>query len=351
MTSLPSESLFDIIHQAIEVDSDANQVRDLLDALLAHPSTHRKTSEWARATTMKTYTSEVALLSCQDRGLHYMAGGISEEKLRSFDINDISQTMSAHAPCMWDLIDNLLVADPELKMRREKWRGQKLQRKRAAKAGKDSTSTVANEEIGPEERSWDFLDQNVPIVDQEDDTPEDIVDQDEQREMSLKTIKKIVCMSVLLQSTNMRCNALQTIVGVFLQSCNTPETVREFLAHAGLSVSASSINNAISSLSKESENQIRKTGQTLMAAYAYDNLDIDLKHSVPTLEKGQETLVHLTTGTMLPLHDVPPDALNCSDEMWEKSEFNPDAPRVPPVTMKQLTELYPEVTHPSGLRP
>jgi hypothetical protein len=43
-----------------------------------------------------------------------------------------------------------------------------------------------------------------------------------------------------------------------------------------------------------------------MASYAYDNLDIDLKHSVPTIEKGQETLIHLTTGTMLPLHDVPP---------------------------------------------
>ena len=78
----------------------------------------------------------------------------------------------------------------------------------------------------------------------------------------------------------MQCNALQAIIGIFLQSCNTPETVREFLAHVGLSVLPSSINKAISSLSKESENQIRKTGRTLMASYAYDNLDIDLKHLV-----------------------------------------------------------------------
>ena len=149
----------------------------------------------------------------------------------------------------------------------------------------------------------------------------------------------------------MRCNALQAIIGVFLQSCNTPETVREFLAHVGLSVSPSSINKAISSLSKESENQIRKTGQTLMASYAYDNLDIDLKHSAPTIEKGQDTLVHLTTGTMLPLHDVAPNALNCSKEMWERSELNPDTQnRVPPVLMKQLLALYPERVHPSGLR-
>lgn len=149
----------------------------------------------------------------------------------------------------------------------------------------------------------------------------------------------------------MQCNALQAIIGVFLQSCNTPETVREFLAHVGLSVSPSSINKAISNLSKKSESQIRKLGQTLKALYAYDNLDIDLKHSVPTIEKGQETLVHLTTGTMLPLHDVPPNALNCSNEMWEKSELNPNAQnRVAPVSMKQLLALYPESAHPSGLR-
>ncbi|KAF9467974.1 hypothetical protein BDZ94DRAFT_1184184, partial [Collybia nuda] len=93
-----------------------------------------------------------------------------------------------------------------------------------------------------------------------------------------------------------QCNALQTIVGVFLQSCNTPETVRGFLAHVGLSVLPSSINNVITNLTKESKKRIWRTGQTLMAAYAYDNLDIDLKHSVPTIEKGQETLIHLTTG-------------------------------------------------------
>ena len=54
---------------------------------------------------------------------------------------------------------------------------------------------------------------------------------------------------------------------------------------------------------------------------------------------------------MLPLHDVPPNALNCSKEMWEKSELNPNAQnRVPPVSMKQLLGLYPESAHPSGLQ-
>jgi hypothetical protein len=68
-------------------------VQDLLNALLAHPSTHANTSEWARATMVKTYTSEVASLSNQEHGLHYIVGGITEEKLQGFDIDIVSQTM------------------------------------------------------------------------------------------------------------------------------------------------------------------------------------------------------------------------------------------------------------------
>ena len=123
----------------------------------------------------------------------------------------------------------------------------------------------------------------------------------------------------MLQSSNQNCNALQSIIGIFLQSCNTPETVREFLAHTGLSISTSSINNAITSLSKEAGAKIQELGKSLLTSYAYHNLDIDLKHSVPTLEKLGETLIHLTSGTMLPLHEVALDDLNCSDKLWAMS--------------------------------
>jgi hypothetical protein len=92
-------TLVDILHHV----ADTENVQDLLDALLAHPSTtHTETSEWVRATMMKTYISEVASLSSQENGLHYVVVGITEEKLRSFDINTISQTMSAGTPCLWE---------------------------------------------------------------------------------------------------------------------------------------------------------------------------------------------------------------------------------------------------------
>ena len=155
----------------------------------------------------------------------------------------------------------------------------------------------------------------------------------------------------MLQSSNQNCNALQSIIGVFLKSCNAPETVCEFLAHAGLSLSTTSINNAVTNLSREADSKIRELGTSFLTSYAYDNLDIDLKHSVPTLENSQETLIHLTSGTMLPLHDVALDDLNCSDQLWAKSRLNPDIPRntVQKVDIVDLMGIHPEQDHPSGL--
>jgi hypothetical protein len=56
----------------------------------------------------------------------------------------------------------------------------------------------------------------------------------------------------------------------------------------------------VNSLSKESQTEIQKLGQTLLTSYyAYDNLDIDLKHAVPTIEQetASATLIHLTLAT------------------------------------------------------
>jgi len=80
-----------------------------------------------------------------------------------------------------------------------------------------------------------------------------------------------------MQSSNQRCNALQSMFGVFLHASNTPATVRELLSRIGVSVSPNAINEALSNLSKEAEAEIRRLGHTHLASYAYDNLDIDLK--------------------------------------------------------------------------
>ncbi|KAF9471646.1 hypothetical protein BDN70DRAFT_975310, partial [Pholiota conissans] len=161
-------------------------------------------------------------------------------------------------------------------------------------------------------------------------------------------------MAILMQSTNRSCNMFQSATGVFLHSCGTPESVRELLARMGISISTTTINDAISNLSQEAISETKKLGRTFLACYAYDNLDIDIKHSVPTVEKSPETLLHLTTGTLFPLNHITLEDLNCSDDLWKTSPFNHTdtrLPNVPKLTLDDLLTIHQESgdPHPSGL--
>ncbi|KAI6097402.1 hypothetical protein EV401DRAFT_1814663, partial [Pisolithus croceorrhizus] len=58
-------------------------------------------------------------------------------------------------------------------------------------------------------------------------------------------------------------------------------------------------------------------GQSLLASYTYDNFDVDLKSYVPTAEKSNDSLKHLTSGLLFLLtHGVTLDDLKCSWELW-----------------------------------
>ncbi|KAG6822804.1 hypothetical protein H0H92_012508, partial [Tricholoma furcatifolium] len=170
-------SVSDILQSLTNEDS---RLEALFDSLLMHPLTHKKTSDWAHNTMMKTCQSEIASLSRHDKGLHYMTKGITEEKLHSFDVDMISQIMSTNAPYMWELIDGLLAADAELQLKRDTWRRRKMQPQQDSKD--------ADEHVDSEEKYWEFLDEGVPIIDEQDDEPEDLADQGDRKEQNLKTM-------------------------------------------------------------------------------------------------------------------------------------------------------------------
>ena len=146
---------------------------------------------------------------------------------------------------------------------------------------------------------------------------------------------------------NQKANILQSFLGFFLQSTHTPYKVIDVLARIGISVSTDSINLAIRSLSAESQNALQDLGQSLLASYAYDNFDVDLKSEVPSVEKSTESLKHLTSGLLFPLvHGVTVEDLKCSDELWRKSQLNPQASELhlPPnskLTWRNLVNLHP----------
>ncbi|KAF8981381.1 hypothetical protein BDQ17DRAFT_1263022 [Cyathus striatus] len=138
--------------------------------------------------------------------------------------------------------------------------------------------------------------------------------------------KKVTILSIIMQSSNQQTNALKTIIGIFLHACKTPEKVTEALACLGISISLNTIHAAVASLSMESADTLRKMGQTHLVAYAYDNFDVDLKTSIPTVEKSTTTLKHLTSALVFPLqHGVTKEDMKCSEELWKKCHLNPHA--------------------------
>lgn len=131
-----------------------------------------------------------------------------------------------------------------------------------------------------------------------------------------------------------------------MQSAHTPQKVVDTLARLGISISTDSINAAVRSLSAESQISLRNLGRSLLASYAYDNFDVDLKTQTPMVEKSNDSLKHLTSGLLFPLvHGVTTDDLKCSDALWKLSPLNPhirhtDLPLKR--TWKDLVNLHPE---------
>ncbi len=88
------------------------------------------------------------------------------------------------------------------------------------------------------------------------------------------------------------------------------------LAHAGLSVSVSSINSAIRSLSSEASRKLRDAARTMEMSFAYDNFDMTFKVAEPTLHH-QSTFVSATSATAIPIYGlVNKEDLRCSARLW-----------------------------------
>ncbi|KIL54406.1 hypothetical protein M378DRAFT_92374, partial [Amanita muscaria Koide BX008] len=334
--------------------------RPILESLADSDATAEVTARWAISFASRICGQEVAQLSKQESGFHFPAGRVTERQLKGVDIKDMADRMQKLAPDTWTLLDVLVAADSHVNYRRG-WSWQNThktknqQSRTMVTAGAGAVKDVGGSDNEDDDSIyWQSID-DLPFFGTEEENHYGRADtKAPERFDDLLKIKKVTCLSVLMQSTNRRCNALQSLVGIFLHSCGAPETVRELFAHMGLSISTTSINKTIKTLSHEAENQIRTTGQSLLTLYGFDNLDINLKHSTPSLEKSQDTLTHLTTATMVPLqHGITRDDLNCAETVWKSSVSNPDTGQSrSSISLDQLLSIHREddsTPHPSGL--
>ncbi|XP_006463783.1 hypothetical protein AGABI2DRAFT_74833 [Agaricus bisporus var. bisporus H97] len=253
--------------------------------------------QWTKKQYTEGLTSQLRDLTKPDKGFHFNAGSITAEKMQECTIEKIAQGMETHAPDVWELVGTLLEADPTHARHRER---ECEHRERERK-----THGLSNKQRKRK---------NISDNDNEND--------------------------IMMQATNQRCNSMQALVGVFLQSSNVPEQTRNFLSHLGVSISVTTINRAIKTLSREAYREIQRVGATLMTSYAYDNLDVDLVHSTPTVESTTtDTLVHLTTASMFPLHPMTTrEDLQFSDYIQELAIDPP----LPPTIVELMTSLPPK---------
>ena len=122
-------------------------------------------------------------------------------------------------------------------------------------------------------------------------------------------------------SSNEQFNAIQCIVGFFLESKGTPEGVIEMLAHMGVSVSTQTTRNMVNSLTRNAQDRNKTLPPTM---FIYDNFDMDFKVAQPTVGKSSS---HASmTSTMF----SPYAAMDSSDnfqftwDLYKTSHFNKD---------------------------
>ncbi|KAI0689731.1 hypothetical protein BC835DRAFT_1282304, partial [Cytidiella melzeri] len=157
--------------------------------------------------------------------------------------------------------------------------------------------------------------------------------------------KKVIISSIIMQGRNQKSNWLQSMCGIFLHAIHAPQKLVDSLAHMGVSIAQSTKYRSLDSLGNHILANTQKLAATLVAAYAYDNLDIEFKPSVPTIERTGDTLKHFTVSMVFPLlHGVAAEDLRCSWYLWERSRLNIHAPRhlIPPKpTWIDLMRIHP----------
>ena len=166
--------------------------------------------------------------------------------------------------------------------------------------------------------------------------------------------RKVICISVMLNTSNRCCNALQCIIGIFLHAANAPDSVHGLMARMGLAISTTTMHNAINNLTIQAKEQMRTFGQTMHVLYSFDNVDIYLRHATLTVSHG-ESLIHLTSAISFPLNGIAtPDDLCYYTSL--RNRVNPvlelRKQGIAPVSPERLLELYrePVITHPFGLQ-
>ncbi|KAG2139339.1 hypothetical protein DEU56DRAFT_944418 [Suillus clintonianus] len=291
----------------------------IVDALSTSAEESPRTElKWAMDLVKDICVHKMVVLSAKESGYHFDVVHTAPEQLEDFSIEELAKDMEKLAPVTWDFLNTMLSA--------------RMQRKTGAVKERNEHQLVAGMD-SDEEAYWEELgegDLEGIISGLTNDAESSLENQRKAKAL----LRKVTVLSIMMRSTNQRSNTLQSLVGMFLQSTHTPQKVIEMLKRMGVSVSVNAIFTATHSLSAQTHRTLRSLGQSLLATYAYDNFDVDLKTHEHKIENSTESLKHLTSGLMFPLQ-------HCTSQE--------DLRSLPKRGWKDLLSLQPDTPNLSGL--
>ncbi|KAG1882355.1 hypothetical protein F4604DRAFT_1546252, partial [Suillus subluteus] len=169
--------------------------------------------------------AEVRRLASKDSGSHFGASSATTEQLEQFNVKDMAQGMIHSAPELWALLGALLGG------------GEKYSLPVSDEVDGDGDAVMDDSQDSEDNDSyWDQVD----AVDLEGFinglASENVSKKNirASRRSAIIKIKKVVIISIMMQSVQPKSNALQSIIGIFLQSAHTPQNVIDTLARIGI---------------------------------------------------------------------------------------------------------------------
>ncbi|KAI0698468.1 hypothetical protein BC835DRAFT_1304794 [Cytidiella melzeri] len=293
--------------------------KEIVTAFSQHQEVCGAMRNWSRVETSEVVSEEIDQLASDEAGWHFLAGHAEPYQLQEFDLVDMAREMRSTAPHLWEILDIWLR------------KGTKGDENSESESDDEAIEAAVND-LGDASATTNRKRKRQTATAQK-------------RRHATIISKKVLLSSILMQGRNQKANWLQSMCGIFLHAMHAPQKLVDSLAHMGISISQSTIHNSLHSLGINIISDAKQVGQTLSAAYAYDNLDIEFKSSVPTVEKPGDMLKHFTTSMIFPLqHGITADDLRCSRYLWDRSRLNVHAFRdlLPPKpTSHDLMLIHP----------
>ncbi|KIK80263.1 hypothetical protein PAXRUDRAFT_766419 [Paxillus rubicundulus Ve08.2h10] len=217
---------------------------EVLGTFLAHPIKAQDFMQHCAELILDLYLKEICHAASKDGGWHFGASTATTQQLEDFNLDDMAWDLKAHAPRLWTFVGLLMQCDEKQKggSGKKDVDGDVVMDKQSMDMEQDYWNEV--DEVDFEEFIEGLTAEGGPSIPMKDHKKWQVV---------IKTIKKIVIISIIMQSVNWKLNTLQTILGLFLQSAHTLQKVIDTLVQAGISISTDAINAAVCSLSIKSQ--------------------------------------------------------------------------------------------------